>query len=319
MDVRQLAYFIAIRQAGSFSAAALKLGIHQSVLSRQVQALEKELGFSLYRRTGRGVELTPEGRVFESYARNMTDTHQAALQAIQESRIKETQPVVVGLPASLASVLAVGIVQDFKAKYPHTPLKILEGFSGHITEWLIDGRIDVAVLYDTQNSGFSSLKPDPLLEDRLVLVGPPVNHVRMAEDKVSVQDLSHLPLILPSEAHGVRVLVDRAMAAQGLKANVLVEIDSLYSSLVMVESGLGYTVVSYPCVKRWVEAKRIQCRQLVEPDITRKLVTAISPHRPSSRPVRAFASLLRQHVTKHFTKGVDVVTGSQAWRQAVTP
>ena len=97
MDVRQLEYFIAIHQAGSFSGAALKLGIHQSVLSRQVQALEKELGFSLYRRTGRGVELTPEGRVFESYARNMTDTHQAALQAIQESRIKETQPVVVGL------------------------------------------------------------------------------------------------------------------------------------------------------------------------------------------------------------------------------
>lgn len=75
MDVRQLAYFIAIRQAGSFSAAALKLGIHQSVLSRQVQALEKELGFSLYRRTGRGVELTHEGRVFECYARNMTDRH----------------------------------------------------------------------------------------------------------------------------------------------------------------------------------------------------------------------------------------------------
>lgn len=318
MELRQLEYFLAIHQAGSFSVAALKLGLHQSVLSRQVQALEKELGFSLYRRTGRGVELTPEGRVYESYARDIVDTHHAALQAIQDSSVKETQPVVVGLPASLSSVLAAGLVKDFKTKYPHTPLKILEGFSGHITEWLIDGRIDVAVLYDTQNNALSSLKPDPLLEDRLVLVGPPVNHVRMAEEKVSLRALSHLPLVLPSQAHGVRVLVDRAMAAQELKANVLVEIDSLYSSLLMVESGLGYTVVSFPCVKRWVEAKRIQCRQLVEPEITRKLVTAISPQRPSSRPVRAFASLLRQHVTKHFTKSAYAETDLQATRHHVS-
>jgi len=301
LDIQQLEYFVAIRQLGSFSKAALKLSMSQSVLSRQMQALEKELGFSLYRRTGRGVELTQEGKVFETYALNMIETHQSALNAIQDSRIKATQPVVVGLPASVASVLAVGLVQDFKAKYPHHPLKILEGFSGHITEWLIDGRIDVAVLYNTQSVAFSSIKTDPLLEDRLVLVGPRVSTLPKLTDQVCVKILANIPLIMPTEQHGVRVLVDRALAAQNLKPNIIVEIDSLYSSLVMVESGLGYTVVSYPCVRRWVESGRIECHALMQPEITRKLVTATSPHRPSSLPVRAFASMLRSHVAKNFS------------------
>ena len=300
MDLHQLEYFISIRELGSFSKASLKLSMSQSVLTRQIQSLEKELGFSVYRRTGRGVELTQEGVVFESYAREIIKTHQAALIAIQETHTTQAQPVTVGLPASLASVVAVGLVNDFKAKYPHHPLKILEGFSGHISEWLIDGRIDVAVLYNTKSTAFSSIKTDPLLEDRLVLVGPSMNAMQLPKGPVSINTLAHIPLILPSQEHGIRVLVDRALTEKGLKPNILVEIDSLYSSLVMVESGLGCTVVSYPCVKRWIDSGRIEYRPLIEPEITRKLVTAIAPNRPSTRPVRAFASLLRTHVAKHF-------------------
>lgn len=302
MDLHQLEYFIAIRELGSFSKASLKLSMSQSVLTRQIQSLEKELGFSLYRRTGRGVELTQEGIVFEGYAREIIKTHQTALVKIRETRLTQAQPVIVGLPASLASVVAVGLVKDFKEKYPQHPLKILEGFSGHISEWLIDGRIDVAVLYNTKSTAFSSIKTDPLLEDRLVLVGPAQNAMQLPKGPVSITSLAHIPLILPSQEHGVRVLVDRALAEKGLKPNILVEIDSLYSSLVMVESGLGCTVVSYPCVKRWIDSGRIEYRPLVEPEITRKLVTAIAPNRPSTRPVRAFASLLRTHVAKHFKK-----------------
>ncbi len=302
MDLQQLEYFIAIRKLGSFSKASLKLSMSQSVLSRQIQALEKELGFSLYRRTGRGVELTQEGSVFENYAREMLTTHQAALTAIRNSHLAQAQPVIVGLPASLASVLAVGLVKDFKAKYPQHPLKILEGFSGHISEWLAEGHIDVAVLYNTKTAAFSGIKTDPLLEDKLVLIGPAQKALKLPKGPIPINALANIPLILPSEEHGVRVLVDRALAAKGLKPNILVEIDSLYSSLVMVESGLGFTVVSYPCVKQWVDSGRVEYRPLIEPEITRKLVTAIAPNRPSSRPVRAFASLLRTHVAKHFKK-----------------
>jgi LysR family nitrogen assimilation transcriptional regulator len=302
LDLHQLEYFIAIRELGSFSKASLKLSMSQSILTRQIQSLEKELGLSLYRRTGRGVELTQEGIVFEGYAREIIKTHQTALVKIRETRLTQAQPVIVGLPASLASVVAVGLVKDFKEKYPQHPLKILEGFSGHISEWLIDGRIDVAVLYNTKSTAFSSIKTDPLLEDRLVLVGPAQNAMQLPKGPVSITSLAQIPLILPSQEHGVRVLVDRALAEKGLKPNTLVEIDSLYSSLVMVEAGLGCTVVSYPCVKRWIDSGRIEYRPLVEPEITRKLVTAIAPNRPSTRPVRAFASLLRTHVAKHFKK-----------------
>lgn len=300
MDIRHLKYFIAVCQAGTLSGAALKLALSQSVLSRQIQALERGIGFALYRRTGRGVELTSEGKVFEKYASSMLDTYNSALQAVIDNQSKELQQVIVGLPASLSSVVAVDLVGDFKSKYPQTSLKILEGFSGHVIEWLADGRIDVAVLYEIQHSSLSMLKPDPLLEDRLVVVGPYVSDTKRNEGEISLEALTKLPLILPTDAHGVRILVDREFKDQGLTPQVTIEIDSLYSSLIMVEAGLGYTVVSYPCVKRWVESKRLSCRRLIEPEITRKLVTAVSPLRPSSIAVRAFSSLLRFHVTKHF-------------------
>ena len=298
MDIKKLRCFVTINQTGSMSAAAVKLSINQSALSRHIQSLEAELSYTLYRRTGRGMELTPEGRVFEQYARTILETHESALLAMRDSHNTDREPVVVGLPTSLSSVLVPGLVSEFKKRFPHTPLKINEAYSGHLTDWLIDGKVDVAVLYDTHTTPIKGLQCDFLLEDSLVLVAPSSQHVALAEGDVHVRELAHLPMILPSQPHGVRVLLDRAMQRMQLEPRIYVEIDSLYSSLLLVESGAGYTVVSQACVRSWVDGNRVQSRPLIEPNIKRRLVTAISPQCASTRPIRAFASILRNHVTR---------------------
>jgi hypothetical protein len=82
MELRQLEYFIAIAEAGSFSRAAVRLRVGQPVLSRQIKALEAELGTDLYYRNGRGIVLTEAGKILEQHARGALDTTAGARRAI---------------------------------------------------------------------------------------------------------------------------------------------------------------------------------------------------------------------------------------------
>ena len=94
MELRHLRYFVAVAQSGSFTRAALTLGIQQPPLSQQVRDLERELGYPLFRRLPRGVELTEGGAVFLEEAT-------AVLAAVQRGVARASQ-VAQGTAGSLA-------------------------------------------------------------------------------------------------------------------------------------------------------------------------------------------------------------------------
>jgi LysR family nitrogen assimilation transcriptional regulator len=143
-------------------------------------------------------------------------------------------------------VLTAPIVKLFRAEFPRISLGVMEGFSGHVLEWLTTGRIDVAVLYNPPHS--SALVTEPLVTDELFLLGPANDPAGAGPGAVKAARLADLPLILPSRPHGLRVLVDDFLSKIGIAPNVQVEIDAMPSTLSLVESGIGYTILSYSCV-----------------------------------------------------------------------
>ena len=301
MELRQLEYFIAIAEAGSFSRAAVRLSIAQPILSRQIKALEQELGAEFYYRTGRGIVLTEAGRLFEQHARGVLETTAGAKRAISALGSVPSGRVVIGMPPSVGAVLTAPIVKLFRAEFPRISLGVMEGFSGHVLEWLTTGRIDVAVLYNAPRS--SVLVTEPLLSDELFLLGPANDPARAGSGPIKATRLAELPLILPSRPHGLRVLVDEFLSTIGVTPNVQVEIDAMQSTLSLVESGIGYTVLSYSCVHPLIEVGRIRAWSIVEPSMTRSLVVATATQRPLTKAARALVGFVRKQVDALVAEG----------------
>jgi LysR family nitrogen assimilation transcriptional regulator len=294
MELRQLEYFIAIAETGAFSRAAIRLGIAQPVLSRQIKALEQELGTELYHRNGRGIVLSEAGKLLEQHARGVVETTAGAKRAIHSLGTTPSGRVVIGMPPSVGAILTAPIVKQFRGEFPRVFLGVMEGFSGHVLEWLTTGRIDVAVLYNAPRT--SALAADPLLTDELYLLGPVSDPAGAGDGTVAAARLAQIPLILPSRPHGLRVLIDDFLADAGVAPNVQVEIDAMHSTLSLVEGGMGYTILSYSSAHAAIEAGRIRFWQIVLPTMTRSLLVATSTQRPMTKAARALVGFVRRQV-----------------------
>lgn len=304
MELDQLKAFLTVAETGTFSRAAIRLATTQPILSRKVKVLEEELGADLFHRTGRGVVLSEAGKMLEQYARGILDTASSARSAIQALGASPVGHVTIGLPSSIGTVLAVELVQEFRLAFPNVSLKVMEGYSGHVLEWLTAGRLDIAVLYDSPALRSNTLDTDPILTDELFLIGSPKDPAGVGNGPVRAARLADLPLVLPSRPHGVRTLVDDALSrAGGGVANVQTEIDAMHSMLALAESGVGYTILSYASVRELVMAKRLRIWRIVDPTITRSLVITTTTQRPSTKPARALMRLFKERVECHVREG----------------
>lgn len=303
MELRQLEMFIGIADAGAYSRAAMRLSISQPILSRRVKALEQELGVALFHRTGRGVLLTEAGTLLAQYARGIVESTRDAVSAVKASGSVPGGPVVIGMPASISAVLSVPLIQAFRRAVPGISLKFMEGYSGHVLEWLSNGLTDISILYDAPRLNIPSLPAESLLTDELFLLGPRDDPAGVGPGPVQAARLSCLPMILPGRPHGVRVLVDEALAALGLEPNVEMEVDAMHSMLQLVESGLGYAVLSYSCVAPQIAQGRMRIWRIAQPGITRSLLIAASTQRPSTKAVRILRTILRRQIQDMIARG----------------
>jgi LysR family nitrogen assimilation transcriptional regulator len=303
MELRQLEMFIGIADAGAYSRAAMRLSISQPILSRRVKALERELGVALFHRTGRGVLLTEAGALLEQYARGIVENTHTAVKAVKASSATQQGPVVIGMPASISAVLSVPLIQAFRRAMPGVSLKFMEGYSGHVLEWLGAGLTDISILYDAPRLNIASLRAEALLKDELFLLGPRDDPAGLGKGPVQAARLSCIPMILPGRPHGVRVLVDEALSTLGLEPNVEMEVDAMHAMLQLVESGLGYAVLSYACVAPQIAQGRMRIWRIVQPGITRSLVIATSTQRPSTKAVRMLRTILRRQLHDLIDRG----------------
>jgi LysR family nitrogen assimilation transcriptional regulator len=299
MEIRQLQYFLKIAEAGSLSRAAISTAVGQPVLSRLIKALENELGVQLFLRTGRGVVLSDAGKLLEHHARAVLTALEVAEGEYKALRYAPKEHVVIGLPPSVGAVLTSPLVRQFKRESPMGTLGIVEGFSGHVLDWLMSGQIDVAILYNAPR--LRALATDPLVTDEIFLLGPSSDPAKVGDGVVAAKRLAEIPMILPTHPHGLRVLIDKVLAQAGLAPNVQLEINAMPSTLSLVESGIGYTILSYSCVHEHVTTGRIRCWRIVQPTMTRSLVVATS----TKRPVTKGARLLTRMVRKQFERLVD--------------
>lgn len=299
MELRQLRYFVGASEAGSLLKASGALHVAQPALSQQIAALEHELGAQLFQRSSRGVTLTEAGKVFLEHAKAVLADVERARTAVRQSAAIPSGDVVVGLPTTVALVATVPILKACRERLPQVRLKLVEAYSGFLREWLLIGRLDLALLYG--DAADASLAKQPLLDDRLVLVtgaqGP------RAPAKLSLAAVARWPLVMPGREHGLRRMVDEACASHGVELQIVAEIEALGSVKHVVEAGIGSTILPLGAVAEDVAAGRLRASAIEAPSITRRVVCATSITRPTTAASAAVISLVADVLRERVDSG----------------
>ena len=246
MDLRALRYFVYVAEARSFSKAAVQLGVAQPALSRQIQKLEDELGLGLILRAGRQLELTEAGLLLLERAHSLIRQVAQTADDVRAHGARIRGTLTVGVSPTVSEAVGPGIVRECAARHPDVRLNFVEGVSAFIFKRLIDQELTLCLMHNPPRH--QGIEIEPLFEEPMVLVGPG----REAAGHPPVKDgmaLDLLPLILPHRTHGLRMALERAMAEQGGKFDVAVQVDGYTTTKAFVAAGLGYTVLPLSSVR----------------------------------------------------------------------
>lgn len=294
MDFRQLRYFIQVVELSSITAAAERLNIAQPALSRVVKALEEELSVALLRRHGRGVMPTEEGIRLARRAKAILEDVEDMAGDISGNRAPISGTVTLGLPPTVSEILATHLIERTLTEFPDVKLRIISGFSGHVQDWLLRGKIDLGVAYEGQKP--PSIKARPIIIEQLFLIQAAQTDGARDGVPIPMRDALQNPLILPNPEHGLRGRIEAIAWDEEIDLNVVLEIDILPTMLAFVERGLGSTILPLVSVINQVRDGRLIARPIVRRTIDRTLVLMTPLNRPGSRLTVSFAEFITAEV-----------------------
>src|SRR6266571_2866299 len=258
MELRSLSYFTRIAELGSITRAASHLRLAQPALTRHVQRLEEELGVALFTRANRGVRLTEAGaKLLESATRILRDVERTG----DEIRAQDAHPsgrIILGITPTLCPILVPELFARMRRDFPLVELKVMHAGMVRLEAFIIDGRVDIALLSELSRSRL--IVSTRLAQEEMVLVTKPgARPGAQPNGTVSGEELSRMPLIL---GDGLRAAMHALLAGRGIELDVEIEVNDHETIRLMVQQGaaasiLPYSSVARECVRGLIEAHRI--------------------------------------------------------------
>ncbi|MCV9940071.1 LysR substrate-binding domain-containing protein [Boseaceae bacterium BT-24-1] len=291
MDLRQLRYFTAIVEQGSFSKAAVKLRVAQPALSQHLRHMEDELGVALLHRGTRGVQPTEAGERLLAKARTILAEFAELRDSVRGEQAAPAGEVRIGLPGTVSEQFSVPLIEATQERYPDVRIRIAEAMSGFVLDWLRKGEVDLAVIYSTSDP--KGLGIHHILTEELCLFGvPALTALKTSPGKaVTLSEAAGLDLILPGPGHGLRDQIDEAAAGINATVHAAVEIESYAQIKRLAERGLGYGILPRMAVRAQEKAGVFQTWPIEQPSLYRKVYLAYSTERPMTAAARAIGQL----------------------------
>jgi LysR family nitrogen assimilation transcriptional regulator len=291
MDLKQLEYFVHVAEMGSFTRASAFLQVAQPALSRQVRTLEVELRQPLLDRNGRGVTLTEAGKRLLAHARGILQQVQRAHDDLEDQRGAATGRLAIALPPSVSRSLTAPLVKAFREQMPRANLSVVEGLSAYALEWLVIGRVDCAVVYNVTPTPAIDLQP--LLDEPLYLVSARPGRGPRIGKAVALQQVAERELVIPSRPHSMRMLLEAALAAEGCRAKVALEIESIPAILDLVLQGDCHAVLAENAIRTSGQPDAFQLRPIGPPALVATLWMATSAQRPRGPLIEQGTALVK--------------------------
>ena len=242
LELRHLRYFVAVAEELHFGRAAQRLGMAQPPLSQQIQRLEQIIGARLFERTSRRVQLTDAGTALLPDARRLLAGAEAALLAARRAGRGEQGELWVAFAATVMFLALPEIIRAFRDRFPGVHLDLREMPTGPQLAGIKAGEIDIGFVREPE--------PDPELDIVTVMREPlriavPKGHPLASRATISVRHLADEPFVLfPAElAPGLHAQVMSLCRAAGFTPRVVEESRELYTSVSLVEAGIGVSIL----------------------------------------------------------------------------
>ena len=285
MNLRRLKYFIKIVDVGSLTQAADILHIAQPALSQQLATLEGEVDQQLLIRTKRGVTPTNAGKILYTHAQAILRQCEQAQSAIDGAGQALSGQVSVGLaPGTAAQLLAIPLLTEVQRQHPGIVLYFNENFGTTLSELIMSGRMDMAVIYGDRD--IHGLRFLPLMKEELFFVCP--HALGEPRREISLAEVARYDLFLPRIYNIMRKAADDAFTLAGLSYRVKCEIESLTT----LAADLGGTIMPESAARTMLQPANAWMARIVEPNVLTSLSFCMSDHLPLSQPAEAVKGIL---------------------------
>lgn len=286
--LRPLECFCAVVETGSINLAAQRLHLSQPAVSKQIRALEAELGVQLLLRGPQGAQLTPVGRRVHRMALRTVAAAEGCRRIAAAWRDPEHGRLVVAAGLTLTLFVLPPVIRAFREQARGVRLEVVTGDSQESLHRLLAFAADVALV--TSPITHPEVQAIPLFVDPLVAVaasGQPLPH--------SVAGLHGATLISFKGGSGLRQYVEQVLDGQGVRPEVVMEFDSIEAIKTMAGLGLGLAILPWSAVRDDVKAGRLAAGRLEDWPDAGRTVTLLR-HRAGLRagPVRPFTALTRR-------------------------
>lgn len=291
---RQIEAFIAVAETSNFTRASVRLRMAQPMVSGLVRELETELGFRLFDRTTRKVQLTGAATEFLTDARRLSRDMESALRRARDIGARRRGHIKVGAPPLLAAALLPKAIRAFAQSSPGVAVTVVDRALAAVHALLTAGDIDLAVgTFRRDEAGVVRI---PLVSYVFALLCR-ADHPLAAIPQPRWRDLAGVPLIALRRGNGIREQIEQGYAAAGLDAEPAFELDQLTTIFAMVEAGFGITVLPLYALSA-LPTQSLVARELIDPDVTREIDVAHREDRSLSPAASEFVRLLRLNATQ---------------------
>jgi DNA-binding transcriptional LysR family regulator len=298
MDIEQIATFVEVAHAGSFSKAAQRLYRTQPAISTQVRLLEKQCGQALFVRHARQVELTLAGKILLRYGERLRELRAGAVGALQEmGRHPRGSIVIAANEATVLYVLPTMLLQ-FKRDYPDIRLELVRNFSRKIIEKVLENSVDFGVV--TLPFKHAHLHVLPIHKDEVAVLVPP-DHPLARLESVRLEQVVEYPLLYPKTGR-TRQHLDRLLRRFQDQVKISMELASVETIKKFVATGMGVTIMSRSFALAEHAAGLLRVIPLEE-KIQRELGLIYHRHKYICPVGEAFLSTVRRHFVDRVTGG----------------
>lgn len=256
MNSRQLQYVLLLSEELNFSQVAEQLNISQPALSKQIMALEKELGVKLFDRSSIPLTLTPAGESFVADAKELIFREEQLKRSMEDFKNEKKGRLEIGVSPFRCLYFMPTIIKKLREEYHNLQIILHETTSSQLHKLATDGVLDFVIMNLPVDEALLDIIP--LKPERLVLAVPENLQHLIAEDSVSESDVlqtidfskcEKLPFITLSAQQELRQLFDKLCLTSGLRAEITTEVIGITSAWAMARAGVGATVLPLQFIK----------------------------------------------------------------------
>jgi DNA-binding transcriptional LysR family regulator len=248
VEFRQIRYALSVAKERSFTKAAARLNISQSAVSEQVKLLEDEVGFPLFRRTGRGIELTERGRSFLYEAERVVSDVLSLSDTARRLRGAPSDAFALGMGSGMAQIFIPRLFGKRTELPSGVRLEILTAPTKNIFGDLHEERIDAGIAIESEPERVpAGLVFERLTEAELAIIAHPKHSLAGAKRPVDIGRLLAEPIVMSELTVGYGQVVMSLFTDTGMRPNILAIADNIETMKVIVQSGKGIAIVPRAC------------------------------------------------------------------------